>query len=127
MTDLGTDLATLADGDLDPNLDRLVDGPALVAQDLRAELLTQAGALFYDASYGFDVRSLLAVRLTDARRAAVAARIEALCMRDERVAAVNVAVTDSLTIAVDGITSTSEPFRFVVDASAAPARLTETA
>lgn len=123
--DLGTDLATLDDGDLNPDLDQLVDGPVLVAQDLRAELLTAAGTLFYDPDYGDDVRGMLGKRTDATTRSRVAARVQAVCLKDDRVATVDVTVTGSLVIEVSGLTSTQEPFRFVIDADAAAARLAE--
>lgn len=124
MTGLGSDIAALDDGDLDPMFGEM-SGPALVGADLRAELLTAEASLFYDRAHGFDVRSLLGARLTDQRRAQFAARIEAVCLRDDRVASVDVRVTGSLVIEVDGLTSTNEPFHFVLDAADAAARLSE--
>lgn len=128
-TNLGLDIATTDDGDLDPMFTE-VSGPLLVAQDLRAELTTREGTLFYDAEYGFDVRALVAARVTPDRRAELTARVEAVCLRDDRVAVVEISVTsptrDSLVIAVDGVTSTQEPFRFVVDVGQVAARLSLT-
>jgi hypothetical protein len=125
VSDLGSDIAALEDGDLDPMFGEM-SGPALVAADLRAELLTAEGSLFYDPAHGFDVRAGLGARVTDARRAQMATRIEAVCLRDDRVASVDVRVTGSLVIEVDGLTSTNEPFRFVLDVADVAARLSET-
>lgn len=122
MIDLGTDLAALEDGDLDPMFGEL-SGPALVATDLRSELLTAAGSLFYDAAYGDDVRAHLGARITDVKRSQIASRVEAVCLRDERVATVDVRVSDALTIEVDGVTSTADTFRFVLDVADVEARL----
>jgi hypothetical protein len=61
-SDLGVDLATLRDGDLDP-LFALASGPELVARDLRAEVLTDPGALWYAPGYGGDLADLLEPRL----------------------------------------------------------------
>lgn len=123
--DLGTDLATLEDGDLNPSLDELVEGAELVAQDLRAECLTREGALFYDETYGLGVDGLVAQRITDVRRARIASRVEAVCLRDDRVAAVQVEAAGELAIDVEGLTSTEEPFRFVLDVGDVAARLSE--
>jgi hypothetical protein len=122
---LGVDLATLPDGDLDP-LFGLLDGPALVARDLQAELLTLEDALWYAPGYGLGLAGEVAKRVTDASRATLAARVEEVCMRDDRVGSVTAEVTGELDVAVEGVTATGAAFRFVVDAASAAARLAET-
>ncbi len=124
-SDLGVDLATLPDGDLDP-LFALTSGPELVARDLRAEVLTDPGALWYAPGYGGGLAGQVAKRVTPGSRAAFAARVRAVCMADDRVASVEVAVSAELTVAVDGVTATGAAFAFVVDAAHAAARLAET-
>lgn len=119
MTDLGTDLATLADGDLDP-LFELASGPALVAADAARRL--QTDVLFYaeEGAYGLDLRELVAARLGTGD---LAARAEVEVLRDERVLDAT-ATVDGARIALTGVTSAG-PFRFVVDVVDAAARLRE--
>ena len=122
---LGVDPATLPDGDLDPTFG-LLSGAELVARDLRAEVLTDAGALWYAPAYGGGLAGQVAKRVTPASRAAVAARVRAVCLADDRVASVDVAVSAELTVRVEGTTATGSTFTFVVDAAGAAARLAET-
>ena len=68
----------------------------------------------------------IAKRVTPASRAAVAARVRAVCLADDRVASVDVAVSAELTVRVEGTTATGSTFTFVVDAAGAAARLAET-
>lgn len=119
MTDLGTDLATLEDGDLDPMFG-LSSGPALVAADVARRLQTES--LFYAAEgeYGFDLRQLAAARVG---AATIGARAEREATRDERVLDASVTV-DGARIALSGTTADG-PFRLVVDVGDAPARLVE--
>lgn len=118
-TDFGTDLATLADGDLDPAFG-LSSGARLVAADVARRLQTEA--LFYadEGAYGFDLRELVASRTT---RASIAVQVEEEALRDERVLDARVTV-DGVRVAL--LVSTAEgPFRLVVDTSAAPSALAE--
>lgn len=124
-TDLGTDLATLADGDLDPTFG-LLSGPALVARDLQAEIFTIEGALWYAPEYGLGLAAHVAKRVTPPMRAALASRIRALCLRDDRVASVQVEVSGELAVAVEGVTAIDEAFQFVVNPASAAASLAET-
>lgn len=87
---LGLDVLCLAD--LDPQL-QLVGGRALLAQDLAHRFETPAGGLFYDDSYGYDLRALLNAALDEATVPAIAAAVEAQCLLDERVEAVRADVT----------------------------------
>jgi len=121
MTDLGTDLATLADGDLDPMFG-LASGTSLVAADVARRLQTEA--LFYvDAGdYGLDLRELVAARLG---AATIASRAEREATRDERVLDARVSV-DGARIALTGTTAAG-PFRLVVDVADAPVALASAA
>lgn len=121
---LGIDIATLADGDLDPGFG-LLGGPELVARDLRAEVLAPEGSLWYAPTYGGGLAGEVAKRVTETSRAGLAGRVRAVCMADDRVASVDVDVTGELVVTVDGTVATGETFRFVVEASAVASRLTE--
>lgn len=87
---LGVDIASLAD--LDPQL-RLVGGRAVLAQDLVHRFETPAGGLFYDDTYGYDLRALLNAALDERDAPGIEAACEAQCLLDERVLAVRAAVT----------------------------------
>ena len=121
MTDFGIDLATLADGDLDPMFG-FASGPALVAVDVARRLQTEA--LFYAEveDYGFDLRRLVAARVAPET---LAARAEEEVLRDERVLDA-AATVDGGRVTLSGVTARG-PFRFVLDASLVPARLPEPA
>lgn len=118
-TDFGIDLATLADGDLDPAFG-LSSGARLVAADVARRLQTEA--LFYadEGAYGFDLRELVASRTT---RASIAVQVEEEALRDERVLDARVTV-DGVRVALL-VTTAEGPFRLVVDTSAAPSALAE--
>lgn len=88
--ELGIDIASLTD--LDPQL-RLVGGQALLAQDLAHRFETPAGGLFYDDSYGYDLRALLNAPLDESAVPAIVAAVEAQCLLDERVDDVRADVT----------------------------------
>lgn len=118
-TDFGTDLATLADGDIDPAFG-LSSGVRLVAADVARRLQTEA--LFYadEGAYGFDLREQVASRSS---RASIAAQVEEETLRDDRVEDARAAADGNR---VSLLVSTAEgPFRLVVDTSAAPAALAE--
>lgn len=124
--DLGTDLATLSDGDLDPTF-ALLSGPQLVARDLALRL--QTPGVFYDESIGTDLRAWCARPLTDSERRRVAALVRMEARRDDRIDDVDVVVSgsqSSLSIAVDG-TTVAGPFRLVLPAGELAARLQEPA
>lgn len=87
---LGLDVLCFTD--LDPEL-RLVGGRALLAQDLTHRFETPTGGLFYDDTYGFDLRELLNGALDAADVPRIAAAVEAQCLLDERVEAVRADVT----------------------------------
>lgn len=115
---LGVDIASLAD--LDPQL-RLVGGRAVLAQDLAHRFETPAGGLFYDDSYGYDLRALLNAALDEADAPRIAAACEEQCLLDERVLAVRVAVTlyraeNRLTVAIS-VECAEGPFSFVLAVS----------
>lgn len=118
-TDFGIDLATLADGDLDPAFG-LSSGARLVAADVARRLQTEG--LFYadEGAYGFDLREQVASRTT---RASIAARVEEEALRDDRVLDARVTV-DGVRVALL-VTTAEGPFRLVVDTSAAPSALAE--
>lgn len=112
---LGLDVACIAD--LDPQL-RLIGGRTLLAQDLAHRFETPSGGLFYDDSYGFDLRALLNRPLDEADVPRVAAAVEAQCLLDERVEAVRADVTlyraeSRLRVAVS-VLCAEGPFSFVL-------------
>lgn len=93
---LGTDLNMIFDGtgtgDIDPT-GATVSGVEAVAQALACRLVTPQGGLFYDLSYGYDLRRLREKRLSQSLLASIGPAVEAQCRLDERVQTVAVKVT----------------------------------
>lgn len=123
---LGVDIASLAD--LDPQL-RLVGGRAVLAQDIAHRFETPEGGLFYDDSYGYDLRALLNAALDEADSPRIAALCEAQCLLDERVLAVRVAVTlyraeNRLRVSI-GVECAEGPFSFVLGVDSMTVELLE--
>lgn len=81
-TDYGIDIS--GTDDVDPTF-ALVSGNALLAQALYRRLTTPRGGMFYDPNYGFDVRLLLNMSLSDVGLAAIVGMIEGECEKEERV------------------------------------------
>lgn len=111
----GLDILSLTD--LDPQL-QLVAGRALLAQDLAHRFETPAGGLFYDDSYGYDLRALLNAALDETAAPGIAAAVEAQCLLDERVESVRAEVTlyraeNRLRVAVS-VLCAEGPFSFVL-------------
>jgi hypothetical protein len=115
--DFGTDISTFKDGDLDPFF-TLISGPRVVAEAIVRRWTTPAGALFYDPSFGEDVRSQLSAAVAPATLFALRARLVAQAEEDERVleAVVDVAL-DPLTrrlLVRAQIRTANGPFSLVV-------------
>lgn len=89
MTDYGSDFSCVSD--LDPKLS-VVSGPLVVAQAIVRRLQTPRGGLWYDLSYGTNVRQWLNGSTSKVR---VASAIEAEARKDERVSAARATVTFS--------------------------------
>lgn len=112
---LGLDVLCLAD--LDPQL-VLIGGRALLAQDLAHRFETPTGGLFYDGSYGYDLRALLNAPLDEGDVPRIAAAVEAQCLLDERVGLARADVTlfrseNRLRVAVS-VLCAEGPFSFVL-------------
>lgn len=129
MTDFGTDLYCV--DDIRPTFD-LVSGRTGLAQALARRLSTPRGGLFYDTTYGLDLRAYLNADLDqgDAFRLEAAAASE--CERDERVARATAEVTfdqvaETLTIRIDIVPADGEAFRLVLDVTAVTVALLEVA
>lgn len=119
MADYGTDITGL--GDVTSGLSE-IEGRRVLIEAIGRRLITPRGSLFYDASYGFDVRQFLSGTFPGAGQIAsgVLEQVEA----DERVLsadadvrmigqtlAIHVSIVDGggpfdLTLAVDQVTST---------------------
>ena len=97
--DYGTDCA--ATTDLDPYF-TLVSGATVVAQSLARRLQTPPGGLVDDPDYGYDLRSWVNRGMTTRESFELTQRVEAECMKDERVSSVVVSLaTTTTTITVD--------------------------
>lgn len=116
--DFGRDLDT-STGDIDP-FGREVTGIPALAQALAARLETETGTLVddEDGDYGFDIFSLASEGLTQDAIAAIPDRIKAELEEDERVARVDVTVTqitaETMRLAVRVIASAGPTFDFVL-------------
>lgn len=118
--DYGIDVSCV--DDLDPTF-ALVSGPVALAQALARRLATPRGGLFYDGTYGYDLRAILNASVEDfGGTFAIASAVEAECMKDERVARAGATVsfnrgTEKLTVAV-AIEGSEGPFDLVLSVDA---------
>jgi phage baseplate assembly protein W len=64
---------------------RVVTGERVLLEALARRLRTPRGGLFYDPSYGFDVRQFVNSRVNDETIYALSAGVEAECEEDPRV------------------------------------------
>ncbi|MCS7069103.1 MAG: hypothetical protein N2313_04600 [Meiothermus ruber] len=115
MADFGTDLSAL------PDLNFSVkSGTANLAEAVARRLITPRGRLFYDLSYGLDLRQYLNEALTDEVRYEIETLVAAECEKDERVLSASATLIDAppqaraLQIAIDLETSDG-PFRLIVE------------
>lgn len=83
-TDFGTDVSTCVDGDLDPYF-MTIRGPRVVAEAIVRRWTTPQGGLFFDPSFGQDVRALLSQAVSPASLFALRASLVAQAEEDERV------------------------------------------
>lgn len=115
---LGVDWKGLAD--LDPYGEE-VAGFLCLGQALAHRLSTPRGGLFYDTSYGKDLRAYLEEGLTPERLAALPSEVSAECEKDERVESATAEVsfntlTEKLTVKIRVVTAAG-PFTLILDVS----------
>lgn len=86
QNDWGGDTADLTDGDIDPS-GRDLDGLDVecVKQALYRRFTTETGGLFYDASFGFNIRALLSDTSTVSGRSTMQTQLVAQALLDERI------------------------------------------
>lgn len=119
-TDFGIDVSCVAD--IDPTF-ALVSGRRALAQALARRLSTPRGGLFYDGTYGYDLRSQLNAAVDDfGGTFAIAAAVEAEVEKDERVLAATAEVTfdastERLRVAI-AIMAADGPFALVLGVDA---------
>ncbi len=128
-TDYGTDIA--CDGsDLDPMFP-LVTGRRVLTNALARRFATPRGALFYDPSYGLDLREYVNEALAPADVADLQRDIEAQALADERVASCAVALAFNAaarTLAVTlALVDAEGPFRLVLAVDAVTVAVLATA
>jgi len=123
-SNLGTDINTpITNGvpDLDPMF-TLVSGRTALVQALARRLTTKHGMLEWigdDPEYGHDVREYLGEDVGPRAEFVIASRVQAECLKDERVRAAQVTPTltaGRLSLAVR-ITDAEGPFRFTLAVS----------
>jgi phage baseplate assembly protein W len=115
MTDFGTDLTAL------PELRfQLKDGLANLGEALARRLLTPRGGLFYDPTYGWDLRRYLNEVLDEATEYEMKVLVEQELEKDPRVyrATVEAVAKDLKRIYLDTLVETAQgPFRLTVAVS----------
>lgn len=109
MTTFGTDFRGI--DDIDAAWSEETDETKVVQQALGRRYICPTGGLFYDGSYGYDVRDMVA----DIADPSFAQRaIDAEGKKDERVQAIQSAVTkgedDKTLIGINGTGVTGQPF-----------------
>lgn len=123
---LGVDIACFPD--LDPEL-RLINGRAVLAQDLLHRFETPAGGLWYEPSYGYDLRALLLRAIDEADARKIEAAIAAQARLDERVFDIDVTVLfnramHTLKVTM-GVETEEGPFELVLGIDAVSATILE--
>lgn len=120
---LGADL--LWGDDVDPT-HRMVSGVVLLAHDLYHRVITPRGRNVDDDDYGLDIRSMLHRGVTATVVAQIPSQLAAECRKDERVASIDVRLTDEgagrWRISFRG-QSAKGPFEFVAGVDEAGSRL----
>ena len=89
-TDYGVDVACSTDIDV---YFTLASGVKAVSDAIARRLQTPRGGLIDDSSYGYDLRQLVNTPLTNTFEFEARTEIEAQCLLDERVDAVEVTIT----------------------------------
>lgn len=116
--------------DLDPMFS-LVEGNTTLAQAILRRLSTPRGGLLDDASYGYDVRSLLCNESTPARLAAAKMAIQTEVEKDERILSCDADLDFNFgleTLAIRlSVTTRSGPFRLVLSADKVNVEILEAA
>jgi hypothetical protein len=115
--DYGVDVSTFVDGDLDPYF-RPLSGPRAVAEAVVRRWTTPGGGLFFDLSFGVDVRELVSRAMTPQAIFALGAQLAAQAEEDDRVQSALVDVsfdgrTRKLTVRAE-IRTAHGPFALVV-------------
>jgi phage baseplate assembly protein W len=119
VTDFGVDLSCVSD--IEPSFD-LVRGRTALAQALARRLGTPRGGLFYDPTYGYDLRAHLNAAIGPLDTFAIGAAVETECERDERVQRTTATVsfnaqTERLRVALV-VEDADGPFPLVLEVSA---------
>lgn len=96
MADFGTDLSALPDLNFS-----IKSGNDNLAEAIARRLVTPRGGLFYDSSYGLDLRQYLNEALTDEVRYEIETLVAAECEKDER-------ILSAMATLVDGSPQTRE-------------------
>lgn len=122
--DYGVDVDCVED--LDPAFG-LVSGNKAVAQALLRRFSTPRGGLFYDRTYGYDLRAFCNADLHAHELFAIAASVEAEAERDERVSSARADVTfdaptGRLRVSLR-VVGSEGPFALVLDVSAVTVEL----
>ncbi|AZF88274.1 hypothetical protein [Meiothermus phage MMP17] len=113
MADFGTDLSALPDLSFD-----LKSGRDNLAEALARRLITPPGGLFYDPTYGLNLREYLNDAITDEVRYEIETLVAAECEKDERILAAEATLMDTgmpRTVQLAIALETAEgPFRLIL-------------
>ena len=115
---LGSDWLALNDIDV---YGQICEGKACLGQDLLHRFTTPRGGLFYDTSFGKDLRVYLEESLTPERIAAIPGEVSQEAEKDPRVESAKTTVsydtkTEKLTISITAATANG-PFTLVLEVS----------
>ncbi len=101
---------------------RVVTGFQVLLEALARRLSTPRGGLFYDLSYGFDIRQFLNARINEENKYKLIVGVELECLQDPRVLGgiieINTHTRDQIILDIQ-ITSTLGPWRGVIQADKA--------
>lgn len=114
MADLGTDVSTFPDLDMSF---ALISGPRVVAEAIARRLGTpRGGGLFYDPTYGYDLRGYLNEAVPASQLGNIAAAVEQEALRDERVESctANVTLTKGVLKVIVRFVTADGPFAFTL-------------
>ena len=116
-TTFGTDFAGF--DDVDPNWTFETNELRVLAYAVARRFITPRGGLFYDDSYGYDLRNLIADTVDEATAQQM---IEAEATKDERVtdcqATITASGTNAWTVSIACTADDGQPFYFTLSVSA---------
>jgi len=117
MADFGTDLSAL------PDLSWTIKGGKNnLAEAIARRLITPLGGLFYDPTYGLDLRQYIGETLTDEVRYEIETLVAAECEKDERILSAVATIIEASpqlrSIQIElALETADEPYRLILSIS----------